>query len=87
MKLSLIISYNFKPDDLLSGTKRIKRISNHSKNMRLGDRVAHTEVTLRDKTLQKVEFSKIVVAIGYVLVGLIIVEIILYFRASSFGLL
>jgi len=34
-----------------------------------------------------VEFSKIVVAIGYVLVGLIIVEIILYFRASSFGLL
>lgn len=59
----------------------------NSKNMRLGDRVAHTEVTLRDKTLQKVKFSKAVVAIGYVLVGLIIVEIILYFRASSFGLL
>ncbi len=59
----------------------------HPKGMRLGDYVAHTEVNLRDRTLQKVKFYKIILAIGYVLIGLIIMEIVFYFRASSLGLL
>lgn len=59
----------------------------NSKGLRLGDKVVHTEVVLRNKSLPKVVFSKVILAIGYVLLGLVIMEIIYYFRASSFGLL
>lgn len=59
----------------------------NSKNLRLGDKVTHTEVVLRNKTLPKVAFSKVTLSIGYVLLGLAIVEIIYYLRASTFGLL
>lgn len=54
----------------------------HSKELRLGDYVAHTEVVQRDRTLQNIHVSKIVIAIGYVVIGLIIAEVIVYFHAS-----
>jgi len=57
------------------------------KNMRLGDYFARTEVTLRDKSLQKVKFAKTILAIGYVFIGLTIMITILYLRASSLGVL
>lgn len=59
----------------------------NSKNLRFGDKVTHTEVVLRNKTLPKVAFSKVILSIGYVLLGLAIMEIIYYLRASTFGLL
>lgn len=59
----------------------------NDKNLRLGDKVTHTEVMLRNKSLPKVAFSKVILSIGYVLLGLAIMEIIYYFRASSFGML
>ena len=59
----------------------------NSKSLRLGDKVTHTEVVLRNKTLPKVAFSKTILSIGYVLLGLAIMEIIYYLRASAYGLL
>lgn len=54
----------------------------YSKELRLGDCVAHTEVIQRDRTLQNIHISKIMIAIGYVVIGLVIAEIIVYFHAS-----
>lgn len=59
----------------------------NSKGHRLGDHVAHTEVLLRDKSLSKVSYSKSLLAVGSVLIGLIVMEVIYYLRASSLGLL
>lgn len=56
------------------------------KNLRLGDCAVHTEVSLRNRKLQKVELYKIMLAIAYVLIGLTIIEITIYLRASSLGL-
>ncbi len=57
------------------------------KGMRLGDYVAHTEVNLRNRTQEKVDFYKIKFALGYVLIGLTVLEIAIYIRASSLGIL
>lgn len=54
---------------------------------RLGDRIAHTEVILRTKPLPKIEWSQVALSIGYVLIGVIVMEIFYYLRASAFGLL
>lgn len=59
----------------------------NSKERRLGDYIAHTEVVLRGKSLPKVNYSKSLLAVGYVLIGLIVMEVIYYLRASSLGLL
>lgn len=59
----------------------------NSKSLRLGDKVVHTEVLLKNKSLPKVAFSKVIISLGYVLLGLAIMEVIYYLRASSFGLL
>lgn len=58
-----------------------------SKNARLGDRIAHTEVVLRTIPLPKVKWSQVALSIGYVLCGVIVMEIFYYSRASAFGLL
>lgn len=59
----------------------------NDKKLRLGEKVTHTEVMLRNKSLPKVAFSKVILSIGYVLLGLAIMEIFYYLRASSFGML
>ena len=55
----------------------------NSKGTRIGDYVTHTEVTLRNKSLAKVKLSKELLAIGYVLIGLAIIEAFYYFVAPS----
>lgn len=59
----------------------------NQKRLRVGDYAAHTKVAQYDKTLKGFEFSQIIQAIGYVLIGLILYEIFIYYRASSLGLL
>lgn len=58
-----------------------------SKNLRLGDLATHTKVTSLDSSLSKTKLSKAMFSIGIVFICLVIMEVIYYFRASSFGLL
>lgn len=58
----------------------------HSKSLRLGDCIIHTEVMQRDVKLRRTNISKSLLAIGYVFIGLIVIEVLLYLRASSLGL-
>lgn len=62
-------------------------IYTNDKKLRLGEKVTHTEVMLRNNSLPKVAFSKVILSIGYVLLGLAIMEIFYYYRASSLGML
>lgn len=59
----------------------------NSKNLRLGDLATHTKVTSLDSSLSKTKLSKAMFSIGIVFICLVIMEVIYYFRAASFGLL
>lgn len=58
-----------------------------SKGLRVGDYATHAKVVKYDKTLQKTQFKQSIIAIGYVLLGLMLYELFIYYRASSYGLL
>ena len=58
-----------------------------TKKLRFADYIVHTEVEKYNSALQGAKFSKSMQAIGYVLIGLIIMELFYYWRATAFGLL
>lgn len=58
-----------------------------SKNFRIGDFVAKTEVKKYDETLLNNGLQKSMIAIAYVILGMLVMEFIYYSRAKAFGLL